>query len=116
MPETLLSTDHDIQTFFEWYYETRTLYIVLEPQPDLDASESDGKTQPRHWEFEDTEAGAYIYDHELGKFSFVHGEGRRHEHLYKLMEDIVNVRKAEWPEDQTYRPTFEIRTVIAIER
>jgi hypothetical protein len=105
---------HDIISLFEWYDETRTLYIVLDPQPDLDATECDGKRQPRRWEFEDAKAGAYIYNHELGEFGFVHGEGRCHEPLYKRMEDNANVIKAELIKVQTYKRIFEIRPVIAI--
>ena len=116
VPETLLSTDHDIASIFEWYYETIMLYIVLDPPPDLDATESDGKTQPRRWEFEDANAGAYIYNHELGKFGFVQGESRCHEPLYKMMEDIANVITAELIKGQTSRTIFEIRPVIAIEK
>lgn len=118
VPETLLSTsgiNDNILALFDYYGETKTLYVVVGPQPDLDATGSHGDSQPQRWEMEDAKMGAYIYNHELGKFGFIHGEDRCHESLYELMEDIATTIAADFREaNNSSRRIFEIRPVFAI--
>ena len=118
VPETLKITQHDILTLFELihYPEVSALYIVLDPQPDLDAIDINRDDRITRWEFEDAKAGNYIYNDELGKFDFVPGERRCQEFLHKHMEDIANLISAEMVDPGASPRICEIRLVVAIRK
>jgi 2EXR family len=119
VPETLKITEHDILALFDelqYYPEIRALYIVLDPQPDLDSIDINRDDRITRWEFEDAKAGMYIYNDELGMFDFVPGERRCQESLYKHIEDITNLMSAELIDPVSSPRICEIRPVVAIRK
>ncbi len=111
VPEALLRSEVAKLDDMFANFEPRVLFIIVDPQPDLQSADNDMKVQ-RRWEFESTQGGAFFWNKDRGGFDLGDSEYIGDEALYRLIEE-ANKGLGEGLARYHIR-SFEIRPVFAV--
>ena len=114
MPEALLRRDvSTLPDMFQYFFNTKVLFIIVNPQPDPQFVDKEMMVQ-RRWEFESTRGAAFFWNHEDGSFECGNSEHIGDQAMYRLIEEA----KKELGEElaRNHIRSFEIRPVFALRR
>ena len=117
VPEALLWSEAMrvawLADIFQYYFNVNVLFVVVDPQPDLQSMDDDLRVQQR-WEFERTQGAAFIWDNERGVFDSEDSEDSGDDALHRLIEQTNEELGEELGKKSIH--SFEIRPVFAVRR
>ncbi|KAE8453285.1 hypothetical protein EG329_011352 [Mollisiaceae sp. DMI_Dod_QoI] len=114
VPEALLRIqDAALPEIFWYFFHLKELFIVVDPQPDLESADNDMKVQ-RRWEIESTPGGAFFWNDDRGGFDFRDSGYIGDKNLYTLIEE-ANKELAKGISRHHIRG-LEVRPVFAVRR
>ena len=117
VPEALLRNELTsvawLADIFQYFFNVNVLFVVVDPQPDLQSTDDDPRVQQR-WEFEKTQGAAFIWDDERGGFDSEGSEDVGDDALHRLIEQTNEELGEELSKKSIH--SFEIRPVFAVRR
>lgn len=100
---------------FHHFFWLEVLFIVIDPQPDLQPVSSDDMEVQQRWEFVSIGGGAFVWDEDRGRFDFRGGDHLdAYEPLYQLIEKANEGLGEDLVRHHMHR--FEIRLALAIRK
>ena len=106
VPTALLRTAHGLIDIFEWFDQTKVLYVIIGEQPD--------QKESQRWEFEDAEQGRFITNDEHDNYVRDDGEYNSEGTLHALVEEFLKVLREEVGNYKGFE--LEIRPVFAVRK
>lgn len=100
---------------FHHFFWLKVLFIVIDPQPDLQPVSSDGMEVQQRWEFVSIGGGAFVWDEDRGRFDFRGGD---YLDAYKPLYTLIEKANEGLGEDlvRHHMHNFEIRLALAIRK
>ena len=101
------------QMVFRYLFNLKALFVVVDPQPDLQSTDNEAKVHHR-WDFESIQGGALFWNNDRGGFDSESGEYIGDEAVDRLIEEASR-RLGGWLASEQIR-SFEVRPVFAVKR
>lgn len=98
---------------FQYFFNLKVLFIIVDAQPDLQSADNDMKVQ-RRWEFESTQGGGFFWNNGRGSFAFGNSKYIGYEALYRLIEEASKILGKGLTTNLIR--SFEIRPVFAVRK
>lgn len=114
VPVALLQSElASLPEMFRYFFNLKALFVVVDPQPDLQPAGNEVKVQYR-WDFESIQGGAFFWNNDSDGFDSEDSEYIGDEAVYRLIEEASRGFGEGLANDHIR--SFEVRPVFAVRR